>query len=429
MAKANIFSCGKGLFRRVPGGTIFARIGKRTRSTATTSVDDAVVWRAEQLRHLHLHGDLPHKLRTTLRQLCEDYVKHLEVEGAKSSHGVRLLLYKLCDHEVFKDRLASSVTTDDFRRYRKVRKEKGGRSRKHLCDITIDSSLKCLRAAYNYGYEGRTPATVATVPKFEISQNNVPRQGFLEIEHIETVRSSLPDSLQPFFMIAYRCGMRRGELLNLRWRQIDFTNEWIELRNGETKNGEGRYVPFLVDMGEWLKRQYGLHQSECPDCEYVFFWHRSDLNRRIPIIRDGRHAGVDATLTMSESKPFSGERVRDVWNAAVKQAGFPELLIHDMRRSALRNMVQLYDIGTTEAMLISGHKSFSVFRRYNIQTTRTLKRTAESINARHAAMRAVNEMMGVQTGHSDEALERLLLEGTIEDIMEYRLGRKKGLGA
>jgi integrase len=240
------------------------------------------------------------------------------------------------------------------------------------------------------------------------------------------VRRKFPDSFQPFFTVIYRTGMRRGELLNLRWRQVDFKNRWIELKYGETKTGEGRYVPFLVDMEEWLTRQWELRRAELPGSEYVFFWHRTDLKKPIPVIRYGRNRGVEGVMTVSASHRISKRDLVWVWDAAVKSAGFPKLLIHDMRRSALRNMVQEYGIGTTEAMLISGHKSFEVFRRYNIQTTKTLRMTAEAINARHATMCAVAGMMGSSSGTPVSELERLLREGSIEEIMEHRRRLKAG---
>ena len=58
---------------------------------------------------------------------------------------------------------------------------------------------------------------------------------------------------------------------------------------------------------------------------------------------------------------------RDQWRAAVADAGFPDLLVHDLRRSAVSNMIQEFGIEEDEAMLISGHKTRDMLTRYNIR--------------------------------------------------------------
>jgi len=77
----------------------------------------------------------------------------------------------------------------------------------------------------------------------------------------------------------------------------------------------------------------------------------------------------------------NGEPVRDLrgtWSAIVEAAGLSGLLLHDLRRSAVRNMVRR-SISERVAMRISGHKTRSVFERYNIISEADLRDAARKI--------------------------------------------------
>jgi integrase len=72
---------------------------------------------------------------------------------------------------------------------------------------------------------------------------------------------------------------------------------------------------------------------------------------------------------------------RGTWAKITKAAGVPELLVHDLRRSAIRRMVRR-GIPEKVAMLISGHRTRSVFDRYDIVSESDLRDAAAKLEAK-----------------------------------------------
>jgi integrase len=109
-------------------------------------------------------------------------------------------------------------------------------------------------------------------------------------------------------------------------------------------------------MREWLLMQQEIRATSFPDCQYVF-----------------QRAG----------KPI--KNFRKAWADACVRAGVPGLLFHDLRRTAVRNMVRA-GIPEKVAMQISGHKTRSVFDRYNIVSDRDLADAAAKMEQHVASM-------------------------------------------
>jgi len=171
-----------------------------------------------------------------------------------------------------------------------------------------------------------------------LHEDNV-RTGFFERDQFEDVRDALPEGLRGIVTLAYYTGWRvESEVQTLTWAQVDRDAQVIRLEAGTTKNDEPRSLPYgmLVEVieGAWAKHKELASEGKLSP--YVF-------NRRGEEIKS----------------------LRGAWKAACKEAGCPMMLPHDFRRTAVRNLVRA-GVPDTVAMSITGHKTRSVFDRYNI---------------------------------------------------------------
>jgi integrase len=205
---------------------------------------------------------------------------------------------------------------------------------------TINRELAIVRRGFRLGSH-EEPPLVLRQPAFPMLEEDNVRQGFIERPHYETLLAELPENLRALFVCAYHVGARKNELRRIKWEQVDFAAQVIWLSAGQTKGKKARVLPIYGDMERWLRTQQETVPKGNP-----FVFHGS---RGYPI--DNHMLG---------------------WGEACERAGFPGLLIHDLRRSAVRNMARA-GVPREIRMKITGHRTESMDRRYNITVEAEVK--------------------------------------------------------
>ena len=261
---------------------------------------------------------------------------------------------------------AQRLSTDQMDEYRLKRKGQG------RSDATVNRELSILRTAFHNARK-RTPPKVHIVPYFPMVQETTIRKGFLTDAQYAILRDALPAELKALFITAYITGVRKGELLAITWPQLDFETCAITLEHGETKNQEARSVPIIAgDMHKLLTAAKRDRDTNYPRSPWVF-------NRRGEPIKDFRWA----------------------WDQACEAAGVPDLNFHDLRRTAVRNMRRA-GVPQVVRMKISGHKTDSMERRYNIVDAEDLSNARELLERRPTVVESV-VVSGNPMKHGDTA--------------------------
>jgi len=215
---------------------------------------------------------------------------------------------------------------------------------------TINRELAALKRIFNLGAR-QTPPKVDRVPFIPMLKENNVRKGFFEDGEFQALRKALPSYLQGFVTFAYKTGWRVSEIEGLTWSQVDLVNGIVRLESGETKNDEGRTVHLDDEL-------LAIFQAQ---------WEgRKDRNKLTPYVF------VNETGT-DRIKDFRG-----AWETAYDKAEIGKRLFHDFRRTAVRNMVRA-GIPERVAMMVSGHKTRSVFERYNIVSDTDLKLASQKM--------------------------------------------------
>lgn len=264
--------------------------------------------------------------RTTVADLCKLVFEDHRLRNLRDSAHLEWR-YKANVDPLLGRILASRFGQTQVRQYVASRRAMG------VCDATINRELAIVRRGFRLGAQ-EDPPLVQRQPVIPMLEENNVRQGFLEQDQYERLLEQLPLNLKALFVCGYHTGARKNELRRMQWEQVDFEGGVIRLPASQTKTKKARTLPIYGDMRRWLENQ----RATCPaGCAWVFH---------------GAH-----------NRPVDNHL--NEWSAACERAGVPGLLFHDLRRSAVRNMKRA-GIQDKVAMDISGHRTRSVFDRYNI---------------------------------------------------------------
>ena len=206
---------------------------------------------------------------------------------------------------------------------------------------------------------------ITTLPEIERLPEPSARDSFLTPEEFNALLSYVPGYIRPALQFRYITGWRSAEIAELRPENLDFREGTIKLEVGTTKNKAGR--TFGMDVIPRLR---------------VILGHQVEATRKFEAAT-GRPEG--STPWVFHRKGEQIKNFRKAWKTACRKAleagqiTGPKML-HDFRRTAVRNL-EWAGVPRQTAMAMTGHKTESVYARYDIVDREALKMGGERLNA------------------------------------------------
>jgi integrase len=281
-----------------------------------------------------------------VREVLDDYRINRRRSLVDVDRHVRLHLGPF-----FGRRRMAAVTTMDVRRYVARRQDEGAKN------ATINRELSVLKRAFTLAIAA---GTLPSRPHIALLREDNVRRGFFERNEFESVRRRLPPDLADFVSFLYTTGWRwRSEAARLRWTNVAFDVGEVRLDPGTTKTGEGRVFPFTAELRAVFERRRAVTRER-----------ERELGRAVAYV-----------FTRSNGDPIGS--FNKAWATACRAAGVPGRVLHDFRRTAVRNLVR---VGVPErvAMQLVGWKSRQMLDRYHIVNASDLVDAARKLDAARA---------------------------------------------
>ena len=263
----------------------------------------------------------------------KDYLKLYAQQNKKSWARDQISINHLT--AFFKTFTLSNITSDLIEKYKAKRREK-------VSPATVNRELSCLKSMFSKAVEWERIED-NLMKKVKLFKENNVKERILDTDEIKSLIAGASPHLKPILILALNTGMRRNEILSLKWQNINIKQGYILIEI--SKSGRSRKVPMntlvLETLGNFNR-----------DNEYLFY------NPR--------------TKTHIKS-------IKTAFKTACRNAGITNLRLHDLRHTAATKMIEAgIDLVTVSRIL--GHSSIQMTMRYAHPTPENMQRAVDKLS-------------------------------------------------
>ncbi len=260
-----------------------------------------------------------------------EYHHERKIAGLRSYFPIVGYIQTLTEH--FGKKLIKNITNSDVENFKQVRLKTPTKQGKNRAIASVNRELELLRAimrfAVRQGWLVHSPFDTGST--LISKADEVHRERVLTTEEEKRLLSvciGKREHLYKLLIAALDTGMRRGELLKLKWQDIDFDNRLIYIRATTTKTMRERTVGLTQRLFKVLQQAY--EQST------------KDVNNIVFGIKDN---------------------FKIAFASACRDARIKDFRFHDCRHTAITRMIQS-GMPAHLVMKVSGHTQHVTFARY-----------------------------------------------------------------
>jgi len=262
--------------------------------------------------------DIQRHQKIKFEEMAASYIENYSKPNKRSSWRDEISFKHLASF--FGARCLHEITPLDVEKYKVQRLEK-------VAPATVNRELACLKHMFNKAIEWGKAEENPTL-KVKLLREENKRVRYLEKEETQALLDACSERLRPIVITALNTGMRKSEILNLKWSEVDLIRRKIYIY--DTKSGK----PRDVYINEWLVDTL-LDLPKHPKSPYLF----------------------------CSEKGKSYGSIRKSFETAKKKAGIEDLRFHDLRHN-LASHLAMAGVGSETLQEILGHRDYRMTRRY-----------------------------------------------------------------
>ncbi len=266
-------------------------------------------------------------------EAAKDWLDHAKVNKRTWRHDAARMRRLL---QSFGGKPVDALTPQDVERFKADLKAEG------WTDATVNRYLALVKSTLNLALRNgkieRSPAKPV-----KLFQENNARVRYLTEDEEARLFNALPVELKPLIAVALHTGLRKGELLHLRWNDVDFHAGTLTITR--SKHGETRRVPMNSLVKKTLSRQ------------------RQDQIQAARAKAEGEREIFSSYVFCAAGGSFWHNLSRK-WYPALKRAGLQNFRFHDLRHTFCSRLAMA---GVDILMIkeLAGHKTIAMTLRYS----------------------------------------------------------------